>query len=64
MDIISEGCGYSIVSYYENTTLIAYQVDFDKDGDVDGSDFADYIWDSAGISLGVFAASFGKTGWQ
>jgi hypothetical protein len=61
MDIISEGCGYSIVSYYENATLTACKVDFDKDGDVDGSDIADYKWDSAGICLEVFAASFGKT---
>ena len=31
------------------------------DGDVDGSDLAAYIADQAGITLGEFAAEFGRT---
>jgi hypothetical protein len=34
--------------------------DFDGDGDVDGSDLADYLIDSGDITLKSFAADFGK----
>ena len=33
--------------------------DFDLDKDVDGSDLADYLMDSAGLGLEAFAANFG-----
>ena len=35
--------------------------DFDRDKDVDGADLVEYIIDSAGLGLDVFAANFGKT---
>ena len=35
--------------------------DFDGDKDVDGADLAEYIFDSGGLTLDVFAANFGKT---
>ena len=35
--------------------------DFDGDKDVDGADLVEYIFDSGGLSLEVFAANFGKT---
>ena len=34
--------------------------DFNGDGDVDGVDLADYIFDYGGLGLDVFAANFGK----
>ncbi len=34
--------------------------DFDWDLDVDGSDIHEYIYDSGGLGLDVFAAHFGK----
>ena len=34
--------------------------DFNGDKDVDGSDLAEYIFDSAGLDLEVFAPNFGK----
>ncbi len=34
--------------------------DLNDDKDVDGSDLAEYIFDSGGLDLEVFAASFGK----
>jgi hypothetical protein len=34
--------------------------DFNGDKDVDGSDLAEYIFDSGGLDLEVFAANFGK----
>jgi hypothetical protein len=34
--------------------------DFDGDKDVDGADLADYLFDSGGIGLNVFADNFGK----
>ena len=34
--------------------------DLNDDNDVDGSDLAEYIFDSGGLDLEVFAASFGK----
>ena len=34
--------------------------DYDGDGDVDGSDLADYLFDPGGLDLDVFAADFGK----
>jgi hypothetical protein len=34
--------------------------DFDWDFDVDGADLQEYIYDSGGLGLRVFAASFGK----
>jgi hypothetical protein len=34
--------------------------DFNSDKDVDGSDLADYLFDSGGLGLEVFAANFGK----
>jgi len=34
--------------------------DFDWDFDVDGSDIVEYIFDSGGLGLDVFAANFGK----
>ena len=41
-------------------TLGGCQCDFNGDGDVDGSDLASYVLDTAGISLDDFAADFGK----
>jgi FG-GAP-like repeat len=37
------------------------KADFDKDGDVDGSDLATFAGGSTGITLGEFAAEFGRT---
>ena len=34
--------------------------DFNGDKDVDGSDLADYLFDSGGLSLEIFAIDFGK----
>jgi hypothetical protein len=34
--------------------------DVDNDKNVDGSDFAEYTIDTAGIGLDAFAANFGK----
>jgi hypothetical protein len=34
--------------------------DYDGDGDVDGADLAEYLIDSGGLDLEVFAANFGK----
>jgi hypothetical protein len=34
--------------------------DFDSDGDVDGKDLAEYIFDSGGLGLEMFAGNFGK----
>jgi len=34
--------------------------DFDGDKDVDGADLAEYLFDSGGLGLDVFAANFGK----
>jgi len=34
--------------------------DFDWDFDVDGTDLQDYIFDSGGLGLDLFAANFGK----
>jgi hypothetical protein len=34
--------------------------DFDSDGDVDGKDLAEYIFDSGGLGLNVFAINFGR----
>ncbi|NWH04496.1 CARDB domain-containing protein [Desulfobacter latus] len=37
-----------------------YEGDFDNDGDVDGADLQEFIFDSGGLGLDVFAANFGK----
>jgi hypothetical protein len=34
--------------------------DYDGDGDVDGSDLAEYLFDPGGLGLDVFAADFGR----
>ena len=34
--------------------------DFNGDKDVDGSDLAEYLFDSGGLSLDIFAIDFGK----
>jgi hypothetical protein len=34
--------------------------DFNGDGDVDGSDLAEFIFDSGGLGVDIFAANFGK----
>jgi hypothetical protein len=38
-----------------------YAGDFNKDGDVDGGDLAEYINDDGGVSLADFAENFGKS---
>jgi hypothetical protein len=35
--------------------------DSDGDKDVDGTDIAEYIFDSGGLSLDVFAVNYGKS---
>ncbi len=46
---------------YEFTAFPAYKGDFDGDGDVDGSDLADFAEGTATISLQEFAIDFGRT---
>jgi predicted outer membrane repeat protein len=46
---------------YEFTVLPVYKGDFDGDGDVDGSDLADFAKGTATISLKEFAIDFGRT---
>ena len=46
---------------YEFTAFPAYKGDFDGDGDVDGSDLADFAEGTATISLKEFAIDFGRT---
>ena len=48
--------------YQRNKKVIAeiYEGDFDNDGDVDGADLQEFIFDSGGLGLDVFAANFGK----
>ncbi len=49
-------------SAYVYKAIDICESDFElSDGDVDGSDLASYIADSAGISLYVFSADFGRT---
>jgi hypothetical protein len=51
---------YAIWEPYEFTALPAYKGDFDGDGDVDGSDLADFAEGTATISLKEFATDFGR----
>ncbi len=45
-----------VIAAFENTC----PGDFNGDKDVDGSDLAEYLFDSGGLGLDVFAVSFGK----
>ena len=45
-----------VISAFESTC----PGDFNGDKDVDGSDLAEYIFDSGGLDLDVFAADFGR----
>jgi hypothetical protein len=56
VDIVPNGGVLEIPLY-----PISYSGDFDKDGDVDGSDLATFAAGGAGISLENFAADFGRT---
>jgi len=54
---LGTGVGIELIS----SDSLAFKGDFDKDGDVDGSDLAEYIRDDDGISLMDLAANFGKS---
>ena len=57
-DVFAVGDGGTILRYLEYSSIC--ECDFGPDGDVDGADLADYVLDSAGISLNVFAGEFGR----
>jgi hypothetical protein len=45
-----------VIAAYESTC----PGDYNGDKDVDGSDLAEYLFDSSGLGLEVFAANFGR----
>jgi len=55
---LGTGAGIELIS----SEPLACPGDFEPDGDVDGSDLAEYILDDNGVSFADFAASFGKSG--
>ena len=54
-------CSYTTVADTEFRNFIPCWGDFEPDGDVDGADLAEYISNSTGIALEVFASDFGRT---
>jgi serine protease AprX len=55
------GYGYGRIDVINTLSLLNLcQGDVEPDGDVDGSDLAEYISDSMGIALEDFAANFGR----
>jgi hypothetical protein len=57
--------GYTYIDYQESDVYLVYynpsfrEGDFDKDGDVDGSELAGFIADPKGVSVADFAVNFG-----
>ena len=55
--------GYDLYPGFWYTSLNIHDTcmgDFDGDGDVDGADLADYLFDDGGIAMAIFAENFGK----
>ena len=53
-------CGYLKAQFDDVYLGLTCPGDFNGDKDVDGSDLADYLFDSGGLGLDVFAADFGR----
>jgi hypothetical protein len=57
-----EANSWDFLNHYRTQSSAAVcKADFDKDGDVDGSDLITFIGGSTGITLAEFAAEFGRT---
>ena len=48
---------------WEDCQSLPANADFDRDGDVDGSDLKSFMDDPGDLSLGIFSEYFGAVGW-